>query len=112
MPLPDNRKLNIIFSLDKSCLGPKEDEPIEEFCLYAMKKIKLGSDDWINWSATPKTVSLAKEVSYHINGKTLLPAQATQYIERLGGNLKDLEMDFFSKTARLIDLFLRYKLKV
>ncbi len=111
MPLPDNRKLNIIFSLDKSCLGPEDDEPIEAFCLYAMKKVKLGSGNWVNWSVTPKTDSLTKEVSYDIDGKRLLPAQAAQYVERLGGNLKDLEMDFFSKIARLIDLYLKYGLK-
>ncbi len=111
MLLPDNKKLTIIFSLEKSCLGPNDNEPIDQFCRYAMRKIKLGSEGYITWSVIPKAVSLDKEVAYRLNNKALLPDQAAQYVERLGGNLKDIEADFFSKTVKLIDIFLEYKLE-
>ena len=54
LPLPEEKKLTVLFRLEPGCLGPKGVEHIDNFCQLAQKEFKSFHSDFVQWTIVPR----------------------------------------------------------
>ena len=48
LPLPQDKKLTVIFRLEPGCLGPDGEDHVEEFCKFAEKEVAPIDSDFVH----------------------------------------------------------------
>lgn len=105
-PLPQDKKLTIIFRVETGCLGPTGHEHVEAFCSYAQKAVESTNSNFINWKITPRNNSSEEEMEYNIDDKKLSDNQAKKYMALFDTDFDEFDHQFHDKITLLIEQYL------
>ncbi len=105
-PLPEEKKLTVVFRIEAGCLGPTGDQKIEDFCRYAQQEISSLDADYVNWRITPRSDKSLPEMEYMITGKRLNHDQAARYLAAFQADLNRFEEHLNDKMTQFINDFL------
>ncbi len=106
LPLPQDKKLNVVFRVEAGLLGPKGNEYVEAFSKFAENELISLDSDYIHWEIVPRHDKSAPEMEYMINGKKLSHDKAAKYLEVFKQDLDEFELHLARKLSRLVEVFL------
>lgn len=106
LPLPQEKKLTVIFRLESGCLGPQGDGHIDEFCQIAQTKFQSLYSDIVHWDIVPRRDKSLPEMQYLINNKKLNHKQAAKFLDVFNESLSELESRVHKKLTNLIEQYL------
>lgn len=106
LPLPQEKKLNVVFRVEPGCLGPEGEGHVKAFCEYAQKQVEPVDSDFVHWELTPRFDKALPEMQYKVTNKYLSHDKAARYLEVFGKDLDEFEGHFHDKLAQLIDEYL------
>ena len=106
LPLPNNKKLTVLFRLESGCLGPKGEEHIEKFCQLAQKEFEALHSDYVLWSIVPRHDKSLPETQYKINNKKLSTDKAEKFLKIFNQNMNKFEDQMHKKLANFIDKYM------
>lgn len=106
LPLPENKKLTVLFRLEPGCLGPNGLEHIEEFCSHAQQEMSAIDSDFITWLIEPRLDKALEEILFKVENKKLSHEQADKYLNVFEKNLDAFEGHLHDKLSHLIDEYL------
>ena len=109
LPLPQDKKLNVVCRIEADCLGPDGEDHIEEFCKIAQEEVEDLDADFVHWEMVPRHNKLESEMQYNVNKKKLTHDKAARYLTLFHKNLDDFEDHLHEKLTFLIDQYLRAK---
>jgi len=105
LPLPQDKKLNVVFRVEAGCLGPKGKDHIEQFCSFAQVEVEPIDADFVHWEIVPRHDKSLPEMQYNINGKRLTHDQAAKYLDVFKKSLDEFEGHLHDKLDTLIEQF-------
>jgi hypothetical protein len=108
LPLPQEKKLTMIFRVETGCLGPEGAKHIDNFCAKVQKEFIVIDADFIHWEIIPRHDKSLPEMQYQINNKTLSKDQAKKYLSLFGKTLHEFEEHLNQKIGLAIDQYLGY----
>jgi len=106
LPLPQDKKLTVLFRVEPGCLGPDGKEYIEEFCSFAQKEVESIDSDFVHWDIVPRHDKSLPEMQYKVGGKRLTHDKAEKYLEIFKKNLDEFEGHLHEKLSLLIGQYL------
>ena len=106
LPLPQDKKLTIVFRVESGCLGPDGAIHIEEFCRFAQKEFETVDADFVHWKIEPRHDKSLAEMQYQVSNKKLNHDQAAKYLGVFNKDLDEFEKHLHNKFALLIDQYL------
>lgn len=106
LPLPQDKKLTIVFRVEPGCLGPDGHSQVEDFCFFAQKEFEQLDSDFIHWEITPRFDKSLPEMQYQINNKKLTHDKAEKYLSLFNKGLDEFEAHLHNTLASQIDKFL------
>ena len=106
LPLPQDKKLTVLFRLESGCLGPKGDDHIDDFCQLVQKEFVSFHSDYVHWDIVPRHDKSLPEMQYKINNKKLSHDKAAKFLDVFGKSLDEFEEQLHKKLALLIDQYL------
>lgn len=106
LPLPQDKKLTVIFRIEPGCLGPEGVDHIDEFCVFAQKHIETVDADFVHWQLMPRLDKTQTEMQYKINNKGLDHDKAEKYLKLFNKELDEFEGHLHEKLSELIDQYL------
>lgn len=107
LPLPQDKKLTVVFRVEPGCLGPNGADLVEPFCPFAEKALASLDSDFVYWHIVPRTDKSLPEVEYKVGQKKLNHDQAAKYVAVFGKNLDEFEEHFHDQIAVLIDQYMQ-----
>jgi len=108
LPLPQEKKLTIIFRVEPGCLGPRGNELVDKFCALAQQEFTGIDADFIHWEIIPRHDKNLPEMQYQINNKNLSHDKAEKYLHLFGKKLSEFENHLNKKISQTIDQFMGY----
>ena len=102
LPLPDEKKLTVIFRVEPGCLGPDGRDHVEEFCQFAQKEFNPVDSGFISWNIVPMYDKSLAEIDYKIGNLGLTTDKISRYLDMFGKNSDDFEEDISNKISDLI----------
>lgn len=105
LPLPQDKKLTVVFRVEPGCLGPQGADYIESFCRYAHNGVESIDSDFVHWELVPRYEKSLPEMQYMINNKQLTQQKAQKYLEMFNKNLDEFEGHFHDKLTELIEQY-------
>lgn len=108
LPLPQEKKLTIVFRVEPGCLGPKGMDHINKFCGLAQKKFESIDSDFIHWEIIPRHDKSLPEMQYKINNKKLSSDKAEKYLTLFDKSLHEFEDHLNTKLSLIIDQYMGY----
>lgn len=109
LPLPKNKKLNVIFRVEAGCLGPNGDDHVNDFCVFAQKETKPLDSDFVEWSIHPRADKSLPEMEYKLNNKKLTRDKTERFLALFDHKINEFEENFHEILADLIDEYLSGK---
>ena len=109
LPLPEDKKLVVIYRIEPGCLGPKGKDRINDFCLYSQKAVESINSDFIHWKIIPRNNKSLPEMEYEINKMKLSHDKAERYLQLFEKKLDTFEDQLHEKISILIDLYLGHE---
>lgn len=106
LPLPQEKKLTIVYRIEPGCLGPNGKDHIIEFCSFAQKEVESIDSDFILWVIEPRYDKAMPETQYKINNKRLTHGKASKYLNIFKKNIDEFEEHLNEKVVHLIDQYL------
>ena len=106
LPLPNDKKLEVVFRVEAVCLGPKGESLVSDFCVSAQKSVDVIDADFIRWNIMPRLDKSIPEMEYKLNDKILSHDKAEKYLSFFDKKLDDFEGHLHDKLAMLIDEYL------
>jgi len=105
LPLPQEKKLMVIFRVEPGCLGPNGNQLVEQFCQFAQKKVELIDADFVHWEILPRFDKSLPEMQYRVGNKKLTHDKAARYLDLFEKNLDDFEGHLHNKLALLVEQY-------
>ncbi len=106
LPLPENKKLSVIYSVESGCLGPEGARYIVDFCNYAQLELRSLDSDYIIWVVAPRDDKTLPEMQYSLIGKAINHFQAEKYLKVFDKNLDEFECHMSDRLEALIDQYM------
>jgi len=106
LPLPQDKKLTVLFRVEAGALGPEGVKHVEPFCVFAEKELVSLDSDYICWEIVPRHDKSLPEMEFKINGKKLSHDQAAKYLELFDQDLDDFELHLASNISNLVNGFM------
>jgi hypothetical protein len=106
LPLPQDKKLTVLFRVEPGALGPEGDKHVESFCKFAAKELVSLDSDYICWEIVPRFDKSLPEMEFKINGKKLSHEQAAKYLELFDQDLDSFELHLASNISSLVSEFM------
>ncbi|OOZ39293.1 hypothetical protein BOW53_12070 [Solemya pervernicosa gill symbiont] len=106
LPLPQEKKLNVVVRIEPGCLGPEGRETVEEFCNFAQLEVEDLDSDFVHWELSPRHDKTLPEMQYMVNEKSLTHDKADKYLGIFDKSLNEFEAHIHDKLALLIDDYL------
>jgi hypothetical protein len=106
LPLPQDKKLMVLFRVEPGCLGPDGVEHIEKFCLYAEAQVATMDSNFVHWEIVPRFDKNLPELEYKVHHKKLTHDKAAKYLSIFQKSLDEFEEHLNDKLAMLIDEYL------
>ncbi len=109
LPLPQDKKLNVLFRVEAGLLGRNGEEHVEVFSRFAENELISLDSDYVHWEIVPRHDKSAPEMEYMINGKKLSHDKAAKYLEVFEQDLDEFELHLAKNLSRLVEEFLGRK---
>lgn len=109
LPLPQDKKLTVVFKVEPGCLGPEGKAHIKSFCQFAQKEMAAVDANFIHWIIEARHDKKSIEMQYKIGAKKLSHDKAERYLKMFSKKLDEFEGHLHDKLALLIDQFLGHK---
>lgn len=106
LPLPQEKKLTVLYRLEPGCLGPDGVQHIESFCRFAQLQFESFDTDFIHWSLVPRYDKSLVEMQYLVGNKNLSHDKVEKYLAIFDKRLVEFEEHLHDKLAQLIDNYL------
>jgi len=106
LPLPQEKKLTVIFRVEPGCLGPEGTSHVDGFCDYAKKQLKDIDSELVHWDIMPRNDKSEPEMQYIMIRKNLDRDKAEKFLQLFDKNIDDFENTFHDNLAQLIDEYL------
>ncbi|MEJ2529129.1 MAG: hypothetical protein P8Z39_03340 [Gammaproteobacteria bacterium] len=106
LPLPQEKKLTVLFRIEPGSLGPDGDKHMDDFCAFAQKELDGLDADYMHWEIIPRHDKSLPEMEYRINNRRLPHDKAAKYLEIFGQDLDGFELDLARSLSSLIGRFL------
>ena len=105
LPLPQDKKLTILFRVEAGCLGAEGDKIIKDFCRYAQQEKQQIASDYIHWLIDHRENNSQAEIQYQVGNKRLPRDKAEKYLHLFKIKIDDVEEQLFDKTTSLIETY-------
>ncbi|MCP3672778.1 MAG: hypothetical protein GY814_20625 [Gammaproteobacteria bacterium] len=106
LPLPQDKKLNVLFRVEAGSLGIEGEKHVEPFCKFAEKGLISLDSDYIHWEIVPRHDKSLPEMEFKVNGKKLSHDKAAKYLEVFAQDLDEFELHLAGNLSRLIGEYL------
>lgn len=106
LPLPQDKKLTVIFRIEPGCLGPDGESHIDDFCNFAQKEVESIDADFVHWILTPRKDKNLPEMQYQVSNKILTHDKADRYLDVFEKSLDEFEAHLHDGVTHLIDQYL------
>lgn len=106
LPLPQDKKLTVLFRVEPGSLGPDGVDRVAGFCEYAEKDLETLDSDFIHWVIVPRHDKTLVEMEYKIGNKKLTHDKAEKYLKIFEKELDEFEGHFVTSLSRLIGEYL------
>lgn len=106
LPLPQDKKLTVMFRIEAGSLGPDGDKHVGSFCEYAEKELMSLDSDYIHWEIVPRHDKSLPEMEFKVNGRRLSHDKAARYLEVFEQDLDEFELHLAGNISRLIGEFM------
>ena len=106
LPLPQDKKLTVVFRVEPGCLGPNGSAHIEDFCGFARTQVESVDADFVHWQIVPRHDKSLPEMQYEVSSKRLNHIQAEKYLQVFDKSLDEFESHLFEKVTHLIETYL------
>jgi len=106
LPLPQNKKLTIVFNVEPGCLGQNGMNHVEDFCQFTQNKIKSINSDIIIWEVLPRYDKSQPEIQYKLNNKKLSNDKAAKLLALFDQKINEIEVQLEDKIIILIEQYL------
>ncbi len=106
LPLPQDKKLTVIFRVESGSLGPDGESHVASFCEFAGKELLTLDSDYIHWEIEPRHDKSFPEMEFMVNGRRLSHDKAARYLEVFGQDLDAFELHLAGNISRLIGVFM------
>ena len=106
LPLPQEKKLTVLFRIEHGSLGPDGEKLMDDFCAFAQKELDSLDADYMHWEIIPRHDKSLPEMEYRIDNKRLSHDKAAKYLEIFGQDLDGFELDLARSLSSLIGRFL------
>lgn len=104
-PLPQDKKLTILFRVEAGCLGPEGASIIKDFCRYAQQENPQINPKYLHWIIDHRENSSQAEIEYQVGNKVLPRDKAEKYLNLFEMKIDDIESELFDKTTSLIETY-------
>ena len=108
LPLPNEKKLTVLFRVEPGSLGPDGGDHVNAFCDFAGKEFELIDADFINWEIVPRHDKQLPEMEYKVSNKKLSHDKADKYLGVFEKNLDDFADHLVKNLSRLIGQYLEH----
>lgn len=105
-PLPEDKKLTIVFRVEPGCLGPHGKDDIDAFCRFAQKEFESSAPMMVKYSVVPRNDKTLPEAEFRIGGRKLSDEKAGKYLDVFNKNLDQILEQLNDQLSDLIDQFL------
>ncbi len=109
LPLPEDKKLCVIYRVESGCLGPEGESYIAKFCSFAQSELRSLDSDYVAWNIIPREDKALPEMEYNIVGKKMNHSQAEKYLALFDKSLDEFEGHLCEKLATLINEFMGHE---
>jgi hypothetical protein len=106
LPLPEERKLTVVFRVEPGSLGPNGSDYVEGLCETAQKHFDVIDSGFFRWEIGPRLDKKLPEIEYKINNKKLSNNQAETYLKIFERSKEGFETVLAETIAELINDFL------
>lgn len=106
LPLPQEKKLQVLFRVEGGSLGPDGAKHVDGFCAFAQQELDSLDADYMHWEIVPRHDKSLPEMEYKINNKKLSHDKAAKYLEIFGQDLDGFELHLAKSLSALIDQFM------
>ncbi len=106
LPLPQDKKLTVLFRVEAGSLGPDGSDHVEAFCEFAQKELLTLDSDYIRWEIIPRHDKSRSEMEFMVSGKRLSHDMAARYLEVFEQDLDEFELHLAGNISRLIGEFM------
>jgi hypothetical protein len=107
LPLPQEKKLMVIFRVEPGCLGPDGIDHIEKFCQYAEEQVADIDSDFVHWEIVPRFNKSLPELEYKVHHRNLSHDKAAKYLNIFEKSLDEFEEHLNEKLGMLIEEYLK-----
>lgn len=106
LPLPNDKKLTVIFRVEPGSLGPEGANHVEPFCQQAGETFKTIDADFIDWQIVPRHDKSLPEMAFKVANKSLTHDQADKYLAVFEKSLDEFEDHLIQTLSRLVGEYL------
>lgn len=104
--ISNDKKLTVVYRIEPGCLGPKGDELVKDFCLFAQQKFEPVDAEIVNWIITPRFDKALPELQYRIQDKLLTQDHAARYLSMFDMDIGSFEEHMEETLVESIELFM------
>lgn len=105
MPIPEEKKLTVIFRIESGCLGPQGISHVASFCGKALQAFNQLHPAFMNWKVIPRHDKSLPELSYSIGDRPLAREHAAKYLQHFDIGIDNFESDVFNQLPEMIDQY-------
>lgn len=103
--LPLYKKLLVFYRIEPGCLGPQGTDYVEEFCVFAKKKLKDLHGHCLRWTIKPRYDKSLPELEFQIKNSTVSRDNAEKYMSSFDIEIDEFEEQLEEMLADLVDAF-------
>jgi len=103
--LPLYKKLILLYRIEPGCLGPDGVNFVEDFCVFARKKLKDKHKHFLRWTIKPRYDKALPELEFQIKNTPVSHQQAAQFMSAFNVDIGDFEEQLEEELAELVDVF-------
>ncbi|MCZ8530055.1 hypothetical protein IW644_11370 [Alteromonas sp. PRIM-21] len=103
--LPLYKKLLVMYRIEPGCLGPQGADYVEEFCVFAKKKLKDNNGHCLRWTIKPRYDKTLPELEFQIKNAVLSRDNAAKYMDSFDIDIDAFEEELEESLADLVDAF-------
>ena len=106
LPLPQDKKLTVLFRVESGSLGPDGENHVAAFCEFAERELLSLDSDYIHWEIVPRRDKSLPEMEFKVDGRKLSHDKAARYLEVFGQDLDTFELHLAGNISSLIGGFM------
>jgi hypothetical protein len=105
LPLPQDKKLTVLFRVEPGCLGPEGINHVDRFCEFVGDKTDFVETNYIHMDIVPRHDKALPEIEFRVGNKLLSHAKAEKYLALFDEVLDDFEMSLYEGIAKSINQY-------